>query len=650
MRRLLLAVAILFSATTAFGWGSVPDWLKAAGTETLPKYPDDTPGVALLDETSTTVTPAGEIRTTRRVAYRILSTTGRDLAYVSVPFDSETRLTSFRAWAVTAKGEEFVVKERDAVESSSTDVALYADTKVKVLRIPAAEPGNVIGYEYEQRIRPYGLQDVWSVARLDVPVRRGRYALTLPEGWTVDARWFNTGNVAPRTAGTQTIWEVADVAAIKSAAGMPALRSLMPTVSLTFVPPGGSKSAHRTWDDVAIWYDGLSAQRRVASPEVQAKAKQLIATAKTPLDKIRALAAFAQQDVRYVAIAIGIGGYQPHAAHEVFTNRYGDCKDKVTLLAAMLKEAGIDSHYVLVNTDRGVVEKEAPSRSWFNHAIAAIRLPADVKSDELHATIVHPKLGRLLLFDPTDEQTPLGLLPPHLQDSRGLIVTSDGGALVDFAAHPPAASRLTREARLKLTEDGALSGQIREVRTGAVASHYRALLRSINETERTQFFERTVGSQLHRFTMSTLVIENLGDLSKELVVRYDVSAPGYAKKTAGMLLVRPRVLGEKGESIVDLKDRAYGYVLSGGPSLHVDDIEITVPAGLAADELPVANDVTTPVVRYTSASTFEGNTLRYRRQYEIKKFDVPKDGIAELNKVFSQILADDRVSAVLVKK
>ena len=71
------------------------------------------------------------------------------------------------------------------------------------------------------------------------------------------------------------------------------------------------------------------------------------------LDKMKALAAYAQQQVRYVAIEVGIGGFQPHFANDVLKHEYGDCKDKVTLLSAMLREIGIESYYVLINTHRG---------------------------------------------------------------------------------------------------------------------------------------------------------------------------------------------------------------------------------------------------------------------------------------------------------
>ena len=55
----------------------------------------------------------------------------------------------------------------------------------------------------------------------------------------------------------------------------------------------------------------------------------------------------------------------------------------------------------------------------------------------------------------------------------------------------------------------------------------------------------------------------------------------------------------------------------------------------------------TPAIEYSSESTFEKNTLHYRRRYEVHQYVVPRDKLAELNKAFAEILADERSSAVL---
>jgi transglutaminase-like putative cysteine protease len=102
---------------------------------------------------------------------------------------------------------------------------------------------------------------------------------------------------------------------------------------------------------------------------------------------MQSLANFVQRDIRYVAIELGIGGWQPHPAPAVFSHRYGDCKDKATLLRSMLREIGIDSYHVVIYTERGAVTPQTPAHHGFNHAIIAVKLPEGVSDPSLIATI-----------------------------------------------------------------------------------------------------------------------------------------------------------------------------------------------------------------------------------------------------------------------
>jgi hypothetical protein len=113
-----------------------------------------------------------------------------------------------------------------------------------------------------------------------------------------------------------------------------------------------------------------------------------------------------------------------------------------------------------------------------------------------------------------------------------------------------------------------------------------------------------------------------------------------------MLLLRPRVVGHKPETLVDVKTRRYGYVTE-GPSLQTDEVEIALAAPLQVDELPPVVNVTTPAVQYSSASEFKDGVLRYKRKYALQTYFVPRESLAELNQAFSKILADERASAVL---
>jgi hypothetical protein len=226
---------------------------------------------------------------------------------------------------------------------------------------------------------------------------------------------------------------------------------------------------------------------------------------------MEALARFVQRDVRYVAIELGIGGYQPHPAVDVFTHRYGDCKDKVTLMASMLKEIGIESFYVVINSERGAVTPEMPAHmGGFDHAILAIQLPVGLKDASLVALMEHSKLGTLLFFDPTDTFTPFGRLSGPLQANYGLLVTPDGGELVELPKLAPSLNGIVRTAKLTLTPSGTLAGEIKEVRMGDRASAQRYALKSVTkDTDRIKPIESLLAQSLSSYRVTKASIGNL---------------------------------------------------------------------------------------------------------------------------------------------
>jgi hypothetical protein len=114
----------------------------------------------------------------------------------------------------------------------------------------------------------------------------------------------------------------------------------------------------------------------------------------------------------------------------------------------------------------------------------------------------------------------------------------------------------------------------------------------------------------------------------------------------GLLLVRPRVFGSKSGDNFDYKDRKFPVEIDAS-TLQTDEFIITVPSGYTVDELPPAvNAVSTPA-SYVSQASFEGNQLRYKREYKVQQVMVPLEGLKELKSVYNQISADERNSAVL---
>ena len=392
--------------------GDAPAWMHTAANAPVPSYDEKTDAVLLYSETNVTVLSTDKVRMQVREAYKILRPNGRNRGTVWVYFNPQRKVKSLHGWCIPAQGKDYEVKDKDAIEvSPNIEGAEYiSDTKYKVLRIPAPEPGNIVGYEYEVEEQPLFLQDIWSFQERD-PVLQSRYSLQLPQGWEYKVSWLNHPEVKPAEAGNNSWqWTVNDLKGIRSEPLMPPVVGVSAQMIVSFFTSSGGPAlnANASWNTMGKWYWNLVSGRTDASPEIKQRASTLTTSKAGLLPKMQALAYFVQHDIRYVAIELGIGGLQPHSAAEVFSHHYGDCKDKATLMRSMLHEIGVDSYYVLINSERGSVTRDMPAHNGFNHAIVAIQLPEGLNDPALVATIQHPKLGKLLFFDPTNELIPFG--------------------------------------------------------------------------------------------------------------------------------------------------------------------------------------------------------------------------------------------------
>jgi hypothetical protein len=639
-KEFVLIIGLVFTSTLAFS--GTPDWLKQAAQAPLPTYSDDTDAVVLLDEKVTTVSSAGEVHTTYRKAYKILRPEGRSKGTLYVYYDHETQLTFLKAWSMTSQNGDYEVKEVEAAETTAFSEDLYADTRCKVLQIPAANPGNVIGYEYQQKQRPLVLQAVWSFQD-EIPVRRARFTLELPATWTNTAYWRNRAAVPPQQTGdNRWTWELADIEPVLSELEMPTWRSVAGQFGVSF----GPKDSVSSWAQVSRWYTQLTADRREITPSIRDKVREIVAGVTDPMEKIRRLAAYVQHGIRYVAIEIGVGGYRPHAAQEVLASGYGDCKDKVTLLNAMLREAGIDSYYVLINIDRDYVGAEFPSLLRFNHVILAIRLPHYAVVSGTAPVLPHEKLGTLLLFDPTDSSTPLGNLPASLQSNHGLLVADGDGELVMLPLSPPSANRLLRVATLSLDMLGNLKGNVDELRTGPSAAELRERLLDLPNKQRQNVLQHMLDDLVDGAVLTSAGVSDLKEFSGSISLHYDFTVRGYSEHVGDLFVFRSCVLGRKSRDMLEGKLRkepvAFSYATS-----ESDVIDISLPAEYVVDEMPQPVKYDHPFAAYRSETRTAEHALHYARTYELKDVRVPVNRLEDLKNFFREVADDERAYTVL---
>jgi len=170
--------------------------------------------------------------------------------------------------------------------------------------------------------------------------------------------------------------------------------------------------------------------------------------------------------------------------------------------------------------------------------------------------------------------------------------------------------------------------------------------------KREKIVEAFLGGFLGSFTLSSATIGNLEKYDDNLTLHYTFTAEGYAKTAGNLLIVRPRVVGAKGSYYLAILAGKPGkprqYPVEFDEATRQDDIfDITLPSGYVVDELPSPVKIESPYGLYQSETQVTGNTLHYKRTYEIRDVFIPQSQLKEAQAFFQQIAADERSSAVL---
>ncbi len=628
---------------------TVPDWLKQAAAEKLPVYPAETKAVVLDDQTEITIEGPGQYVEHDRRILKILRPDGRDYAQLRVHLRQQDKLLSVHAWSIDSSGHEFEVKDKEFEDVANLpSEILYSDVRFRHAKAPAGEqPGTIIGFEYEVRYVNWLKQVSW-VYQERIPVRRTEFTLQLPAGWEYKSAWSGGKDPAPeRLSDNRWKWTQSDVPAIHDDEElMPHPYGLEARGEFAYFGPNSGTGQGGSWENIAKWQSELAAGRRTPSPQITAKVHDLIAGKNDFDSKVRAITDYVQSNIRYVGIEIGIGGYQPHAAADVFRYGYGDCKDKATLLSSMLQEAGVQSEYVIVETDRGIVHPDLPALV-FDHMILAIDLPPDAPLAK-YESVVKAKSGKkYLLFDPTSEYTPLGELPSYAESNYVLLVAEGSGELLHLPTIDPAMNILERTGKFKLAIDGTLAGEVVEDRTGYHALRERYAFKAANEQQRSKYVENFLNQSLKQFSLQNPHIEGLETRGK-LTLKYGFTTTSYAQKIGALMLVRPRVVGEKDLGLDFSKPRLYPVELHGS-SKESDTYEIELPEGYTVDDIPDPVKIDVGFASYQSKTEIKGQTLSYHREYVVRSVEIDPEKFAQLKAFEGRIGADERAAVVLKK-
>lgn len=648
--RFVVAV-LMIAGGAAFAKDATPPWVHdAAAITPKAEFPSKVTSVVLLHEEHLTVGPDGKWFTTERGAIKILQT-GRHNISAWRAYNTKTgRIRDFRGWLVLPSGKEIEYQKNNILDQALSTEYTYDEGRAKRLECdPDAPPGSVFAYEVTQEEEtvfttyPYSFQG-------SEPVVISRFVLSLPPAWEVRASIFNHADISPKVEGSTYSWEIRDLPWIEREEHSPGFESIAPWIGVTYFPSASASPSLRSlkdWAAVSQWLSGFMDPPAEPTAAVRAKAAELTSGARTELDKIRAIAAFAQQ-TNYVEVAMNLtrgGGYTPHSAEQVLTRNYGDCKDKANLMRALLKAAGIDAYTVVIfSSDREYVRPAWPSPNQFNHAIVAIKVSPETTAP----TVLNlPRLGRLMIFDPTDPVTPVGDLPNQEQASFALVIAGQDGDLVKMPQLPPASARIERTVDARMDDSGHLAAHLVTEYFGQAGSSVRYVTSHGGMDQFKKNLERTYSRRLGGVTLDKITpADHASENRMELTVDLGVGQFGQFMQQK-MLVLKPGVLAPDTEYVFSNKERKLPVRLES--RLRRDSVVIQLPAGFAIDELPDPIEIESPYGVYHASWKTGSGSVTFEQSLEVKETQATAAEYAQVKDFFDKILGGQSAPVVLLK-
>lgn len=605
-------------------------------------YPDES-SILLLDDGVTRLEADGTGERTYRMVAQVLTQDGvegwgeRTLSY------DGTRQRLRLNWArVIDAATGRVISDKPAHDQESLapvsmSSPVYSDQKLRRLSLGGVAPGTLVDLSYTvESLKPVlsgDFLDSWSV-HTGRPTRRSRYLLDLPASLTPRLREENLRfRRRDRVAGGRHVydWSTSEVPKVEGERFMADSNDVFMSIQV-----GGNVG----WPEIASWYAGLSRDRYALTPELEKKLAEVTSAAKTREDSLRALHRWIAQDLRYVSLSLGIGGYQPRMPASVLETQYGDCKDKATLFVALARRMGINAFPVLLSS-RGGVDERFPSINQFDHMIAAVEVPG--------------RPGYTYL-DLTSALTPFGSIIPGYQGEFGLVVHPDGrGEPIRFPQDPPSANRTETMIAGELDAAGIFRGQVTTRSAGALQYSLRNAFSSPLSSKERDEVGRTVAQGLFEGSKADSVEFFDGrDLRAEPRTRVWVSG-GRAASTSGgtLILTMPLGNGSSSELIAELEaapKRRFPIDVADviGPIESVSELRVTLPEGYRA-RLPEGVRTTSPFGTYTAEFTQQGRELRVTKRIAGTRGVLPPEKITELVAWLKEMSKDDVRFLVLEK-
>lgn len=577
----------------------------------------------------------GSARQDYKTAVTILNKKGEGASNMYEYYDKFSNVYNLKATLYDEKGIKIKeyrssdFKDRSAV----SDGTLYSDSRIKFMEFLYASFPYTVEYSYSVDYNGILNYPSWNPASSwAMAVEKSSYTFKVPKSFSfkhLSSKGLKTDSTEVKDM-KQYRWSCAAVPALVYEPMSTGLKGVNPWV---MVAPNqfeydNTKANIEDWTKLGSWLYQLSSGSQVLPEAAKLKIQLLIKDAKSPKEKIKILYRHLQENTRYVGVQLGIGGYTPIVAEKVSTVNYGDCKGLSNYMKAMLQEAGIKSNLVVIGSGMPSLNRKYASMNQANHMILCVPLEKDTTWLECTSS-----------YDPT------GFIGNDNSGRTVLLVTEQGGKLVETPLLKPSGNYLKRNTRVELNEEG------------------NATIRIDAQYANAQY-EDNIGLMLiepvnqRKNIMNSLSIPNMEITSvkytqpdKDLpLLNENISLKSSQLLTGGggKLFLTLNLLNRQENTFTPIENRKTPFAVNYG-YLDEDEVIYTIPKGFKVEFIPKDIVIESEFGKYTAKVVAKDNTLIYTRTKSIVNKQYPAEKYNEYVAFHKKLYQADKQKSILAK-
>ena len=510
------------------------------------------------------------------------------------------------------KGE--LTRSEYSTEFKSDDYFYYYEYS------PVSYPVTVT-YEWEEKLtgglRAYPMFAPQTRYEVDVERATYRFIATPDNTMRWHARNFEPEVVTREEGGRKiTEFKLENLPAVKRYSYARDLDELVPSVvvaPLSFTMEGYPCDMS-DWRTFGQWVYSLQQGRDVLPEAIRQKVHQLTDTCTTDRSRVGVLRGWMGDNMRYISIQLGIGGYQTMTADEVLRMGMGDCKALTNLLCALLGEVGVTARYALISTEYRDLFPDFPSFSQLNHVIAQVPLEGDT-----------------LWVECTNPRIPIDSRPTGWAGHEVVLITPEGGVLARVPVVPDEENTEHNTIRIAVEANGNAAISLRSVEQNRCFEHDMRLAQMTAADQRKAMLNSL---RMPKATISALDVRTEG---KRLHLDMEAKSEGYGR-VSGTRIFIPFSLHPY-EALRNPKEEPHAIDLENIGYVSTDSITMVLPEGYGIESVPKPQVVESDFGSYRLESSAEGNEVKIVATFEIRSGVYPAEQYEAWVKFRSQVAA-----------